>query len=411
MRAMVWIGLALLACGGEPAGPREAKTVPNETPPQALEPAPVEELSSTAEILQQIRRQMAARQAADARLPDPRSEPDPQAQAKPEPDLPDSPDPPDPPAEANPQATRAFVDRFFPLPPTPRAESRGPTDLNGFVIGPPRPDLGASPGAAPAAKSKPKTQPKPPGGRLFPPRARTADPGRAERVERLVPPGRFFRARLLGNLAVSLVSPAAMATIYDPADRPIGLAVGAATLHRGSRDRALLTFHELHLDDGRSLKGNLAAFDLDFSQGLRGRRERRGFQQFFQALWRALFAALSLEVETGDGFADVFKFNLAGKLLDQAGRELNQADLTRRVHLARGTLFWVTSLQELSLRENAYAEAIGAITTHARDAFQGALQTAPVDAARRQALSAAYDRLQDRLHAFAPESDPPDPFR
>ncbi len=404
-----WAALSLAACGGAPPAPQGVKIAPNETPPQALAPAPVEELTSTAEILQQIRERMAA-QAAESQPAEPEAsaQPDgPPAEASRPPDLETM--TPDPQAGA----ARAFYNRFFPPPAATPGDAGDPRpDHNGFRIGPPpRPDLRTLAGAAAEPAAAPTRRAQPPGGRLFPPRARTADAGPSPTAGDLIPPGRFFRARLLGNATVSLVSPAVLATLLDPEGRPIGLAVGSATLTRGDPRRALLTFQDIHLDDGRSIKGNLAAFDLDFAQGLRGRVERQTFRQFINALTHAVFAALSLEVETGDGFADVFKFNLAGKLLDQAGREFGKAELARRVHLARGTLFWVASLQELSVREQAYAQAIDSVADKARDAFQKTLLSAPVDPGRREALSQAFARLHDRLGAFAPAPDPSAAFR
>ena len=161
----------------------------------------------------------------------------------------------------------------------------------------------------PKEQKQPKPANRPPGGSLF----------AVSRIKSdgLLKPGELFRAKLIGRVDVSSLSPFVLAEVFDPDGLPLGRAIGRASLHPVEKTKALLTFSQLILADG-TVDGRLVGLDMELGQGLRGRLHKGNFRKILLAFTNTLLAALSLEVDTGDSFAEVFKFNLTKNLFDQA---------------------------------------------------------------------------------------------
>ncbi|MBO1323395.1 TrbI/VirB10 family protein [Acanthopleuribacter pedis] len=404
---MLWL-ILLAGCTDSGIGPEEQKVVPNASPPIHLKPVPVEEQASTAELLQM----RAIREQEETYLglvEDPELVPPPE-------ETPTSPTPTPPRQEQPPPAdlramnptrraktAREYRDALLNRPPTLKPlPNPTPGGFKPSEAKDEREQLNRRPGAGQkarrtAANHPSENTPKRSGGsRLFAPRVRASKETAA--VGNIIPPGRFFRARLLGNVNVTLFSPVVFAEIYDPSGTSIGTAVGQATLHRYQKNRALIRFGQLHLHDGRTVNGDLQSFEMDLSLGLMGSVERRTFKRFAYSVAETFLATMSLEVDTGgDSFGSLFKFQLADRLLDQANERLRELDLDRQIHLQRDLTFWVASVRESSLAQNEYGPEIDQITTQAGHAFDAAARSKNYSAARRGEIESAYQRLTQRL--------------
>jgi hypothetical protein len=400
----------IMSCSDHGIEPEEHKTVPNQSPTNLLQPVPVEELVSTAELLemQKIREQEERyRHMAD----DPELSLE-QPKVSRQPDLTDKPSMKQPrdfrcldPGQQS-QTAREYREALLrkkgaqplvPLPPPPaitdgiHRRTRGEQGLS------------RQPGAGSRKSPSPQKQEPSPrrngGGRIFSPRVR--ENVQKSHVSSVIPPGRFWKAKLIGNATVTLFSPIIFAEIFDPQGQPIGTAIGEATLHRHLNDRALLKFNRIHLYDGRTVSGDLIGFEADKSMGLIGDVERQSFKRFAFALADTILGALSLEVETdGDSFGNVFKFNLADRLLDQANNRLREINLDRRIYLQRDTSFFVASVKETTLGQIDYSSEIDEISFHAREALNTTIHSSEYSDSRKRELNHAYQRLSSRLKSL-----------
>ena len=407
--ALLLILIFMFSCSDSGVKPVDQKTVPNHTPQTRLQPVPLEEQASTAELLemQQIRdkESMYRHLSVDPEIvPETlnaatSSETESFPIKQPETDLVDirnlKP-------EKQAKTAREYRDSLLKrkvgtqIQPLPHPET---IQTDGFNRETRRqPDLPRrADRRQPMQKGmKPNTPSRRNGGsRLFTPRIRQASDH--QDVRSVIPPGRFFTAKLLGNVDVSLFSPTVFAEIYDPNGNAIGTAIGTATLHRALKDRALIRFGSLYLDDGRVISGDLNAFDLDKTMGLIGSVERQSWKQFAYAVAETFLGALSLEVETqGDSFGNVFKFQLADRLLDQANGRIRELDLNRQIHLERDLTFLVAG-GEANVTRQVYSREMNEISTHARAALDTAIHSNNYTEARQRDLQSAYKRLNKRL--------------
>ncbi len=342
--------LVLASCRPQGSERQHLKEAPNHTQPPILEPVIEDEQRSSFErlVAQEIQPK-----------PAPPQEPNP---SNPKPD----------------KSTQEALQRFSPF---------NATELEPFPRSVP------SPPVKPKLKPEPEP-PSPPGGRFAPPRK--AKPKADTTLTALLPPATFFKAKLLGNLNVTHVAPLVFARIYDSHHRPIGLALGRATLHPALKKRALLRFERLILSNGTTLTGSLTAFDRDKSEGLLGQLERRSFKQILYAMGDAVLAALSLNVNTnGDSFGNLFKFNLSKSLMNQARDRLRDLDLAHALHFPRDMVFWVSSTTEISVNPKTYTPH--PLATHFDDAFHTTLKSETYGKARQAELEAAYAKLKAQL--------------
>lgn len=414
----IFFFILLAGCAAPGVEPEAQKAVPNASPPIRLQPVPVEEQASTAELLQM----KAIREQEDryrGLVDDPELAPAPDLKPTQAEDIEVAQPTPTPSdlRTMNPKrrakTARAYRDALLNRPPilqplpSPTSDGFTRTDSDEQAH-----QLKRNPGGGqrrvptPNTTSQQKTEKQPGGGRLFTPRVR--GPKEINDVGNIIPPGRFFRARLLGNVTVTLFSPVVFAEIYDSEGVSIGTAVGRATLHRYQNQRALVRFGQLHLHDGRTVSGDLQSFELDLSLGLRGDVARRPFKRFVYGVAETFLAALSLEVDTGgDSFGNIFKFQLADRLLNQANDRLRELDLDRQIHLQRDLTFWVAGVREATLATNDFGPEIDHITTQARHALDAATQSQRYSDARRNDIESAYQRLTTRLRDLpAPPRNP-----
>lgn len=400
----------LMGCSDSGIEPEEHKTVPNQSPTNYLQPVPVEEQASTAELLemQKIREQEEHfRQMVD----DPELTPEhPKVSEKAslidEPPLTQPEDFRRLDPERQSQTAREYRDALLrkkgaqPLQPLP-APSAISNGMNRRTRGEEPLSRQSGTGSRKSSTS-PKEEPTPRrngGGRVFSPRVRQDI--KHSHVSSVIPPGRFWQAKLIGNATVTLFSPTIFAEIFDPQGQPIGTAIGQATLHRHLNDRALLKFNRIHLYDGRTVSGDLIGFEADKSMGLIGVVERQSFKRFAFALADTILGALSLEVETdGDSFGNVFKFNLADRLLDQANSRLREINLDRRIYLQRDSSFFVASIKEATLGQMDYSSEIDEISFHAGEALKTTIHSSEYSDSRKRELDHAYQRLSSRLKSL-----------
>jgi len=211
----------------------------------------------------------------------------------------------------------------------------------------------------------------------------------------LLKPGELFRAKLIGRVDVTSLAPFVLAQIFDPDGRPLGRALGRASLHPVEKDKALLTFSQLYLAD-RTVDGRLVGLDMELSEGLRGRLHKGNLRKILLAFANTLLAALSLEVDTGDGFADVFKFNLTKNLLDQAQGQLAGLDTARVVSLDRHTEFWLLAEAPLAVNQRDFDEN-PMLTTAVERAFDQARQSRQFATDQNRQLMDAYQKLNRQL--------------
>lgn len=396
MRHAWWIILAVMMFGCADPGieAQEQKEVPNETPKQYMEEVPQNEQSSTAEIQEQVEEQRRRAEAASNHAV---------SSEEIETELNKNVDLRGMTTEQRKEAISEFSKRYAgsSLLPEPDVGVRDGRKSFSQPTMPPDPlerksRMEFHTGVEQPMTPKKTEGPRPPGGRLFTPRQRAS--GAGEEISTLLPPGRFFKARMVGTASVSVFAPTIFAKIFNQEGESIGLAVGKAQLHRVLKDRALFNFTQIYLDDGRVLQGTLRGFDLDLSEGVMGRVERKTFKKIMLWIVETMLGVMALEVDVeGDGFGQVFKFNLAQKLLDEANNSLRTLDLERLVIIERDTSFWVTSTTEMGVRQRDYAVGFDDIATHARDAFERTLEAKNYQQSRRDELQAAYKRLESRL--------------
>ena len=381
MRYMLPLLFLLWACSDEGAVRQDQKVLPNEDPTTYYKTVPQTDLASTNVIKQRLAE---TRPLAIPIPPSTKSESD-EALPAPQKTADDLRTLPKEERLARLRQVREGLTGAKPKPGySPPIRERDPLTL-------PKRNRSARPHDAQASKPKEQKQPKPAnrphGGALF-----AVDRAKADGV---LKPGELFRAKLIGRVDVSSLSPFVLAEVFDPDGRPLGRAIGRASLHPVEKTKALLTFSQLILADG-TVDGRLVGLDMELGQGLRGRLHKGNFRKILLAFTNTLLAALSLEVDTGDSFAEVFKFNLTKNLFDQAQGQLAGLDTARVVTLDRHTEFWLLAEAPLSVKQRPFAEN-PAITTAVERAFDQASKSSQFARDQNRQLMDAYQRLNQQL--------------
>ncbi len=220
----------------------------------------------------------------------------------------------------------------------------------------------------------------------------------------LLPPGTLFRARLLGDLWVSQYGPLVLAALETEEGDVIGTAIGQASLHPHLRNRVFVRFDRVVVD-GRVIAGQLVALDLDRAEGLIGKSSRRPVTAILAGAANALLGALSLEVGVGNGFAEVFRVQLADRLLAEAQKHVDDIDLQRVVFVDRGKSFYMLARNDLRARPGEYATQNLPGVDLLETTFANRVR--PREEARHQDLMRAYEKLNRSLTALGGIPDRP----
>jgi hypothetical protein len=248
-----------------------------------------------------------------------------------------------------------------PIPPRWRAEDVWPRF--------PRPaEPSRNDEKTPTEQRQPQTNPGGVGGSMLT-GGRMLTPPADERQTEILPPGRFLRARLLGQVLASNARPLVFAELRDDRGRSIGTAIGRAEIQPLDPSRARIRFDQIRLDDGRVLKGAFEAFDRDFGLGLVGEVQRRPWRLLAQSAAEAALAVGALQNAGGNGLGDALRVNLADNLIQKARRQLDRRELERAVRLERGLTFWLGSAGE-ARATHPTAQHLDRVGEEVRDAFQ-----------------------------------------
>ena len=374
--------LALAACTDDGAVRQDQKVLPNEDPTTYYETVDQTEISST----RAIKTALAETREAEINAVEAEETPPPSPRADPP-----APEPKDlrhVSRDEQQERLKTYRDALAgrqnqgpysppksePDPITPRQIAKQPTH-------PQNTRAGTSP-----PKAKPQVRPA--GGMLFP-----VTVGQSNRLK----PGELFLAQLIGRVNVSSLAPFVLVEIFDPQNhRPLGRAIGRATLHPVEKSKALLTFNQIYLD-GEVINGRLVGLDMELSEGLRGRLHAGNFRKLLQAFANTFLAALSLELDAGDTLGQIFQLNFSKSLIDQAQGHLSGLDTARVVTLERGTQFWVMSEAVAAIDAKAEFRANPGFTTAVENAFSKAQQQTGLSVERNQRLMDAYRKLSSKL--------------